>query len=148
MIHQSIKKVGEDIEKMRFNTAVSQLMILVNEMEKEEEIPVDDFKILVLLLSPFAPHMAEELWQMLGNKKTITYEPWPKYDESLLKEEEIELVVQVNGKVRDKIKVLADITEDEAKSKALESEKIQKWLDGRAPKKVIYIKGKLVSVVV
>ena len=148
LIHQSIKKVGEDIEKMRFNTAVSQLMILVNEMEKEEEIPVDDFKILVLLLSPFAPHMAEELWQMLGNKKTITYEPWPKYDESLLKEEEIELVVQVNGKVRDKIKVLADITEDEAKSKALESEKIQKWLDGRAPKKVIYIKGKLVSVVV
>ena len=148
LVHQSIKKVGEDIEKMRFNTAVSQLMILVNEMEKEEEIPVDDFKILVLLLSPFAPHMAEELWQMLGNKKTITYEPWPKYDESLLKEEEIELVVQVNGKVRDKIKVLADITEDEAKSKALESEKIQKWLDGRAPKKVIYIKGKLVSVVV
>ena len=148
LLHKSIKKVGEDIEKMRFNTAVSQLMILVNEMEKEEEISVKDFRMLVLLLSPFAPHMAEELWQMLGNGKTITYEPWPKYDENLIKEDEIKLVVQVNGKVRDKIQVPADISEDEAKKKALASEKIQKWLEGKAPKKVIYVKGKLVSVVV
>jgi len=148
LLHQTVKKVTQDIEKMRFNTAISQMMIFVNNLEKEKKIIQDLFEKFLILLSPFAPHMAEELWQRLGHKKSIIFAKWPEYDKNLIQEDEIEMVVQINGKVRDKIKVLADISEQEAKQKALASEKVQKWLDGKEPKKVIYIKGKLVSMVV
>lgn len=148
LLHQTIKKVTEDIENMRFNTAIAQMMILVNEMEKSEDIPSSVWEKFVLILSPFAPHLAEEMWQRLGHKHSLAFESWPEYDESLIQAEEIELVVQVNGKVRDKFKVPADISEEEAKQKALSSDKVQKWLAGNEPKKVIYVKGKLVNVVV
>ncbi len=147
-LHQTIKKVTEDIENMRFNTAIAQMMILVNEMEKSEDILSSVWEKFVLILSPFAPHLAEEMWQRLGHKHSLAFESWPEYDESLIQAEEIELVVQVNGKVRDKFKVPADISEEEAKQKALSSDKVQKWLAGNEPKKVIYVKGKLVNVVV
>ena len=147
LLHQTIKKVTEDIEGMRFNTAISQMMMLVNEMFKQEEISSSQFSVLVKLLSPFAPHLCEELWSLLGKKKSISAEEWPKYDMALAKDENITLAVQVNGKLRDTLEVPAEISEAEAKAKALNSEKVQKWLEGKEPKKVIYVKGKLVSIV-
>ncbi len=158
VFHQTIKKVTEDIENFHFNTAISQMMILVNEIEssfakatadkKQKNISEDIYKNLILLLSPFAPHLTEEIWQKLGRKQSLIYEKWPEFDENLIQENEIELVAQVNGKVRDKIIVLANISEDEAKNKALDSEKVQKWLENKEPKKIIYIKSKLISIVV
>ena len=105
------------------------------------------FEKLLLLLSPFAPHIAEELWQKLGNKESITKEKWPTYDKKLAKDEEIQLVIQVNGKVRDKIIVSADITESEAREKALASEKIKKYIKGKKIKRFVFT-GKLVNIVI
>jgi len=148
LMHKTIKKVGEDIEKMHFNTAISQLMIWVNELSKHERVGIDEMKNLSLLLSPFAPHMAEELWKNLGNSESISKAEWPIYDESKIKDDVITLAVQVNGKLRDTLEVDAEISDSDAKAKALESDKVKKWLDGNEPKKVIYVKGKLVSIVV
>jgi len=148
ILHQTIKKVTEDIENMRFNTAISQMMILVNEMEKFESVPQEIWEKFVLILSPFAPHLAEEMWQRLGHNQTLVFEPWPEYDKALIQADEIELVVQVNGKVRDKIKAPADISEQDAKKLALNSEKIQKWIADKEPRKVIFVKGRLVNIVV
>ena len=148
LFHQTIKKVTEDIDKMHFNTAISKMMELINEWGKQPGISRNQYIVLIKLLSPFSPHMCEELWNILGNKNTIAYEQWPQYDESKIIEEKIELVVQVNGRVRDNIEVDFDIAEDDAKAVALSSEKVQKWLDGKEPKKIIYIKGKLISIVV
>ncbi len=146
-LHQTIKKVSEDIEEMRFNTAISCMMQLSNEMGKAESISKEDFCVLLKLLSPFAPHMTEEIWNEVGNKESIFESVWPKYDAELAKDEEITLAVQVNGKLRDTLVVSADISEEDAKVAVLASEKIQKWLEGKEPKKVIYIKGKLLSIV-
>lgn len=148
LIHQTIKKVGEDIEEMKFNTAVSQLMILLNELEKQEEISIIHYLLFIILLSPFAPHIAEELWQMLGHNKSITFEKWPEYDPQLIQAEEFELVVQINGKVREKIVVPTEISEAEVKELVIKNETVLKWLNGQEPKKIIYVKGKLLSIVV
>ena len=148
LLHQTIKKVTEDIEDMKFNTAISAMMILVNEMEKSEQLTTNSYQLLLLLLSPFAPHMVEELWEKLGHKKSIIFEEWPEYDKNLIKEDEVEIVVQINGKVRDKVKLPVEVTEAEVKTKILELENVKKWLDGKKPKKIIYIKGKLMSIVV
>jgi leucyl-tRNA synthetase len=148
MLHQTIKKVTEDIEGMRFNTAISKMMELANEMSKIEQISVADYSLFIKLLSPFAPHLCEEVWSNLGHKKSIAFEEWPQYDEKLTIESEITLAVQVNGKLRDTIIVAADISEDDAKKTVLASEKIQKWLEGKEPKKIIYVKGKLISIVI
>ncbi len=147
ILNQTIKKVGEDIEEMKFNTAVSQLMILLNELEKQEEISIIHYSLFIILLSPFAPHIAEELWQILGHEKSITFENWPEYDPQLIQADEFELVVQINGKVREKILVPTEISEAEVKKLVLENEKVLRWLNGQEPKKIIYIKGKLVSIV-
>lgn len=147
-LHQTIKKVTEDIEAMRFNTAIAKMMELVNEMSKQEKILDMHYAMLVKALSPFAPHMCEEIWSQLGNEKSIALESWPEYDEKLTIENEITLAVQVNGKLRDTITMLADISEENAKKAVLSSEKIQKWLEGKEPKKIIYVKGKLISIVV
>ena len=147
LLNKTIKKVGEDIEVMKFNTAVAQLMILVNEMEKQDQLHITHYTLLITLLSPFAPHICEELWQRLGHNKSLAFEKWPEYDPVLIQTDEFELVVQINGKVRDKIMMPADITENEASKTALASDKVQKWLNGQKPKKVIYIKGKLLSIV-
>lgn len=148
LLHQTIKKVSEDIEAMRYNTAISQLMILVNEMNKEESLSITSYKLLITLLSPFAPHIAEELWSELRNKESIFKSDWPKYDSNLIQDETITIAVQVNGKLRDTFDIPADLSEEEIKKLAVTSEKVQKWLEGKEPKKVIYVKGKLVSVVV
>ncbi|HPI66935.1 MAG TPA: alpha/beta fold hydrolase [bacterium] len=148
LIHQTIKKVGEDIEEMKFNTAVAAMMILVNALEKEEAIDKDIWERFILILSPFASHLAEELWQNLGHSESIQKEKWPEYDPNLIQAEEFELVVQINGKVREKILVPQEISETEVKELVLKNEKVLKWLGGKEPKKVIYVKGKLVSIVV
>jgi len=103
---------------------------------------------LIKILSPFAPHLCEELWESFGNKKTLVYESWPEYSPELTKESTITLAIQINGKVRDELKVLAEISEDEVKRLVFASEKVQKWLEGKESKKIIYVKGKLVSIVV
>lgn len=147
LIHQTVKKVTEDVEALRFNTAIAKMMELLNELSKEEEVSKSDYEKLILLLSPFAPHMCEELWQALGHKENLAFEPWPVFDPALALNKEITLAVQVNGKLRDTLTVPADISEESAKKLALQSEKIQKWLDGKEPKKIIYVTGKLVSIV-
>jgi len=148
VLHQAIKKVTEDIDEMHFNTAVAKLMELTNELVKADKIGKNNWSIFLKLLSPFAPHLAEELWSEIGNKKTIAYEPWPVYDPELARDKEITLAVQINGKLRETLLVSPEIGEAEAKRLALQSEKVQKWLDGKEPKKVIYVKGKLISIVI
>jgi leucyl-tRNA synthetase len=147
LIHKTIKKVTEDIENFRFNTAVSALMILTNEFARVKELSVINYQSLVKLLAPMAPHISEELWQKLGHKKSIFLEKWPKYKTELVKEEIITLVIQVNGKVRDKIEVKADISKEKAKELITSREKVKKWLEDREIKKVIFIPGKLINIV-
>jgi len=147
-LHQTIKKVTEDIEAMRFNTAIAKMMELVNEMGKEEKISSIQYSLLLKILSPFAPHITEELWEMLGNAAGISSMPWPEYDLKLLVEEDMTLAIQVNGKLRDTMVFLIETSEEEIKNKAVNNEKIQKWLEGKEPKKIIYVKGKLISIVV
>ena len=146
--HKTIKKIDEDLEDCKFNTIVSALMILANEFEKEEKIPLNHYSLFLILLFPFAPHVAEELWQKLGHKKSISLEKWPKPKPEFLKEEKISLIIQVNGKVRDKIEVKADISEKEAKKLTLEREKVKRWIEGKEIKKVIFVPGKLINIVI
>jgi len=117
-------------------------------MEKENEIPKEFLEIFLIILSPFAPHLTEELWHEHGNKDSIFKQQWPRYDKNLIKDDTFELVLQVNGKIRETEIVNSQITEMEAKKIALESDKIKKWIDGKEVIKVIYVKGKLVNIVV
>ncbi|MBZ9572584.1 leucine--tRNA ligase [Patescibacteria group bacterium] len=149
VLHRTIKKVSEDIENMKFNTAVSALMEFSNAwQETPEGLSKKDFKDFLKILSPFAPHMTEELWQRLGNQRSIFLQKWPKYDEKLIKEEEITLIVQINGRVRDKIEVESGISESQAKKIALQSLKIKKWLLNKKIKKTIFVKDKLINFVI
>jgi len=148
LLHQTIKKVTEDIESFSFNTAISQMMILSNHLGKQRHRSVDVIENFILILSAFAPHIAEELWQRLGHTDSLAYESWPDYDEQLIKVKEVELAVQVNGKVRDRIIVSADADEESIKQKALASRKIDASLSGRQPRKIIVVKSRLVSIVV
>jgi len=151
LVHKTIKKVTEDIENFRFNTAVSAMMILLNESEKTG-MANNDYESFLKILSPFAPHIAEEIWEKLGHKESIFLSEWPKYNPELIKNEEINLVIQVNGKVRDTIRVSANISEEEAKKVAMESEKIKNHIAGKAGpareiKKIIFVPGKLINIV-
>jgi len=148
LLHQTIKKVGDDIETFGFNTAISAMMIFVNHLNKEQVRPKSVVEKFLLILAPFAPHIAEELWQRLGHDDTLACEPWPKYDKQLIKEKEIELAVQVNGRVRDKIVVAADADEEQISKQALASERIAAAIAGRDPKKIIVVKSRLVNIVV
>ncbi len=148
LFHRTIKKVSEDIENMRFNTAVSALMILVNEIG-DTPLSREYAEALLLLLAPFAPHLTEELWQQkLGHTDSIHHAAWPTYDPSKLQETTFEMVIQVNGKVRDRVTVAADISEEEAVRLALASEQVQKYMEGKTPTKTTYVKGRLVSIAV
>jgi len=149
LLNKTIKKVGEDINSFKFNTAVSALMILLNMMEeKKSSLTVDEIEKFIQLLTPFAPHIAEELWEMMGNKGSIHKEDWPEYSESLIVEDEFELLIQVNGKLRDKILVPQKIDEVEAQKLALESEKVKENIGNKKPKKFIFVPGKLINIVV
>ena len=147
LLHQTIKKVTLDIENFRFNTAISQMMIFINHIGKLEAKPKKAIEAFVLVVAPFAPHIAEELWQKLGNGNSLAYENWPKFDENLAKEKEIELAVQVLGKIKDKITVSIDAGEEEIKQKALACEKVASAIAGKEIKKIIVIKSRLVNIV-
>src|SRR5262249_1790835 len=145
-VHLTIQKVTEDLDGMRFNTAVSALMELTNHLTKLETRPRSVLETVVLLLAPFAPHLAEELWAVLAHPKTMAYEPWPTYDEAMTKAEEIEVPVQVNGKLRSKVTVPADIDEDGLKAAALADERIRGLIEGKQVRKVIVVPRKLVNI--
>ena len=147
ILNQTIRKVGLDIENMKFNTAISQMMKLVNNLEKQKHIPHSTFHILLKILSPFAPHITEELWAELGNEKSIHLEQWPKYDEEKIKDESITIAVQVNGKVRAAFEIETGASEEDVKKEALGLEQIKKWTENKEIKKTIYVPNKLVSVV-
>lgn len=152
--HQTIKKVTEDIDRFHYNTAVSACMELCNALTAHKEAhgltPAFDEGVenLLLLLAPIAPHVAEELWTEVGDGDSIHRHSWPAWDEGLAAEEVFTLIVQVNGKVRDKVEVAATISEEEAKELALGRERIQRWLEGKQVRKVIYVPGRLVNIVV
>ncbi|UJL45118.1 leucine--tRNA ligase [Virgibacillus sp. NKC19-16] len=145
--NETVKKVTEDFENLHFNTGISQMMVFVNEGNKAEILPKDYLEGFVKMLSPVAPHLSEELWAHLGHPETISYEPWPIFDESKLVEDEVEIAVQIMGKVRSKINVAKDISKDELEKQALADEKIQELTDGKTIRKVIVVPGKLVNIV-
>ena len=146
--HQTIKKVTNDYETLNFNTAISQLMIFVNAVYKEEFLPREYAEGFVKIISPVCPHLGEELWRMLGHNNTIAYEKWPECDESLLKENSYTLAVQVNGKVRATITVDTNDTEDVIKKKATEEENVKRHIEGKEIVKIIVIQKKIVNIVV
>jgi len=152
VIHATIKKVGRDIETLSFNTAIAQMMIFVNAFTNANPRPRAALRTLLQILNPFAPHLTEELWERLGfgdhGAHPLASEPWPVYDETLLVEDEIEIVVQVNGKVRDKIVVKKEATSEEVEAAARASGKIADWTTGKEIKKVVVVPGKLVNIVV
>ena len=147
LLNKTIKKVGDDIESFGFNTAISAMMILLNHISKQKIRPKSVVDKFVLLLAPFAPHVAEELWGKLGHTNSLAYEPWPEYDEELIREKEIELAVQVNGRIKDRIVVSAEADQEQIKQKALSCEKIIAAMAGKSPKKIIVIKSRLVNIV-
>jgi leucyl-tRNA synthetase len=147
VLHKTIKVVTEDMETLRFNTAISRLMEFVNYFTAQSVRPRSCVEPFVLMLAPLAPHLAEELWHALGRGNTLAYEPWPAYDESLTRDDTIEIPVQVNGKVRSRLVVAAGATAQQLEAAALADARVQALLNGKPPKKVIVVPGKLVNVV-
>jgi len=153
--HQTIRKVTSDLERIHFNTMIAALMELTNYLAKIKEDRAvsksawgESVDVLLLLLAPTAPHLAEELWEGTGHSYSIHNQSWPSWDKELAKDEEITLVVQINGKLRDRISVPASITEADAKQVALEREKIKAYLGGKNIVNIIYVPGRLVNMVV
>ena len=147
--HILIKKVGEDLKEMKFNTAIAFFMEFLNFAEKrQEEVSRNTIENILKLFYPFAPHMCEELWNILGKENYIHEEKWPEYDESLIIKDVMELVVQINGKIRDKIEVGTNLLGEDLKKIALNSEKVQKWINEKEIKKIIFIPPKLISIVI
>ncbi|EDP67268.1 leucyl-tRNA synthetase [Carnobacterium sp. AT7] len=146
--HQTVKKVTEDFEQLRFNTAISQMMVFVNEAYKADALPVDYIKSFVQLLAPIAPHMGEELWAHLTNSnESISYVAWPTFDEKFLVEDEIEVVFQVNGKLKAKAQAAKEISKDDLEKLAMGNEKIKEAIEGKTIRKVIVVPGRLVNIV-
>ncbi len=148
LLHQTIKKVTEDLEGLRFNTAISQMMVFTNDMTKLDRRPRALLEPFVLLLAPFAPHLCEDLWEKLGHRPSTAREPWPAFDPALVVSDRCEIPIQVNGKLRSKIEVPADWTEEQIVALATQDTKVAEWLQGKPPRKVIYVPKKLVNFVV
>ncbi|TCW61522.1 leucine--tRNA ligase [Treponema sp. J25] len=148
LLHKTIKKVTHDTETLNFNTAISQMMIYSGELAKAERIPRSLWEPFVLLLAPYAPHLAEELWQKLGHSGSLAYEPWPTYDEELCKETEVTIVVQVNGKIRDKFNAVPGTSKEELEKTAQALPGVQKWIEGHRVIKIISVPDKLVNIVI
>ena len=153
--HKFTKRVTAEYEGLRFNTALASLMEFANSLIKARETEAvrtgeyrEAIDRLLLLLAPLAPHITEELWQHIGHSGSIHSQSWPDYDEALTQDAIVTVVVQINGKVRDKLEVAAEATEDEVRALVLESERVKAHLSGRQPKKIVYVPGKLMSIVV
>ena len=147
-LHVAIKKVTQSVTDLRMNTAISELMKFINEATKAKSVPRDWFESFVKILSPFAPHVAEEFWQRLGHRTSIAYQPWPVHDESKLATDTLRIAVQISGKLRSEIEVPADATQETILAAARADEKVQSFIAGKAIKKEIYVKGRLVNLVV
>ena len=147
LLARTVQGVTDDLEGMRFNTAISKLMVCARDITRDAPLHGEAAETLVLLLCPFAPHLAEELWRRLGRNGSPALESWPEADAELLVEEVVRLVVQVNGKRRDEIEVPADADEESIRNAALASQSVQRHMAGRAPRKVIVVPGRLVNLV-
>lgn len=145
--HQTVKKVTEDMANLHFNTAISQLMVFVNEANKVDALPYEYVEGFVQLLAPIAPHIGEELWQILGNEESLTYVPWPTYDEAALVEDEVDVVFQVNGKLRGKQNVARGLSKEELEQIAMNHEAVKEFIEGKTVRKVIAVPDKLVNIV-
>ena len=148
-LHKLNKKVDEDLESAKFNTIIAAFMEFINLcQENKEKVGRDVAERFLVLLSPFAPHTAEELWQELGHEESIFQQKWPEAEAEFLKEESITLIIQVNGRVRDKVAVRADVLEKEAKELAISREKVKNWISGKKIKKIIFVPGRLINIVI
>jgi leucyl-tRNA synthetase len=147
VLHKTIKKVAEDTKSLSFNTAISQMMILVNDLYRIDVLPRQIWEPFALILAPYAPHLAEELWQMLGHQGSLAKHPWPAWDEALCQDDEVTIAVQVNGKVRATLTVAAGTSAADLEKLALANERVQEHLGGKAPKKVIAVPNKIVNIV-
>jgi leucyl-tRNA synthetase len=147
LLHQTIKKVSEDIEAMKFNTAVSSMMIFGNALDKEEEISSETYRTFLQLLAPFAPHVAEELWERVGGEGSVHGAPWPVFDPKKTQGESVIIGVQIDGKVRAQIETTKDAAEEEVKMKALAHPLVQKWVGKAKVKKAVYVPGRLINLV-
>ncbi|PGS01198.1 leucine--tRNA ligase [Priestia megaterium] len=145
--HQTVKKVTEDYEGLRFNTGISQLMVFINDAYKVDVLPKQYVEGFVKLLAPICPHTTEELWSKLGHEDTISYEAWPAFDEAKLVDDEVEIVVQINGKVRAKVNVPAEASREELQDIAMANEDVKEFIEGKTVRKVIAVPGKLVNIV-
>jgi leucyl-tRNA synthetase len=148
LYHVTVRKVSEDIEGLRFNTAISQMMIFVNEVLKSEIRPRSLLERFVLLLSPFAPHLCEELWHRLGHKESLAYEVWPVFEDAKTRRDSLEVVLQVNGKVRSRLEVAAGTPEHELETLCLADESVRRHIAGKSVVRIIVVRDKLVNVVV
>jgi leucyl-tRNA synthetase len=146
--HKTIKAVTYDMENLRFNTAISHLMVMLNEASKEAELPATAMESFVLLLSPLAPHLAEELWRRLGHTETIAYEPWPTFEEKWTIENEVEIAIQINGKIKDRITISKDLDQDHIKDLVLQLESVKESLEGKQIRKFIVVPNRLVNMVI
>lgn len=147
-VHKTIKKVSDDFERMKFNTAIAAMMSLVNDFSKKGSVTYDEYMTLITLLNPVAPHMTEELWHIYGNEGLLSLQPWIKYDEEKTVDDEIEIVVQINGKIKDKLMIPAGLDKDGTQEAAMNTDKIKALIDGKTVVKVIAVPGKLVNIVV
>ena len=152
LLHKTMRKVTTDIEKLGFNTAISALMVLANELAGKganpQVAPRDALERLVLMVAPFAPHLGEECWRLLGHEQSLAYAPWVEWDDALCEDSVVTLGVQVNGKVRAQITLAPDAAEDDARALALADPNVAKFVDGKELKKFVYVPGRIVNVVV
>ncbi|TNE32852.1 leucine--tRNA ligase [bacterium] len=147
VLHETIKKVGEDIEHLKFNTAIAQMMILINEFYKEEEIPRNAIEDFIRLLAPFAPHICEEIWEILGHNTSIVFEEWPLYDDSKMQKSSVTIVIQVLSKIRAKVDIPAGLSESEVLEIAKSEPNVQKFIEGKQIRKIIFVQDKLINLI-
>lgn len=148
ILHKTMKKVTEDMENMSFNTAISAMMVLTNHLQSlKDKVPREAAEKLALMVSPIAPHLGEECWNMLGNEDTLAYEPWVEFDEELCVDNTVKMGVQVNGKVRGQIEIPKDADQDTAMAEAMKESRVESQLDGKDIKKIIFVPGRILNIV-
>ena len=147
-MNETIKKVSEDYEKMKYNTAIAAMMMLVNEMYDVGSVTRSELEALLLILSPVAPHICEEIWQNLGHKEPIHHQKWPVWDEEALKKQQVEIAIQINGKVKGRIMIPADLTRETAMTELPGNPDVIRLVNGREIAKIVFVPGRLLNIVV